>query len=85
MVSNARLAFTDATRSDLVVAHASEEEYAVEIEGGRRVPFETILPFALQTLVEEGHTRLLLDYALDTAQNKVRRAPHIGSGALLAF
>ena len=85
VVSNARLAFTDATRSDLVVAHASEEEYAVEIEGGRRVPFETILPFALQTLVEEGHTRLLLDYALDTAQNKVRRTPHIGSGALLAF
>ena len=37
-------------------------EFKVEIRGGRRAQFETVLLYTLQKLVEARHTRSLLDY-----------------------
>ena len=67
---NARLTFVNASRRDIEARHTSGE-FAVEIRGGQRAQFETVLFYVLQTLVEARQTQSLLEYELDRATHQV--------------
>ena len=58
--SNARLTFANAVRRDLDVRY-TPGSYFVEIIESQRVMFESVLLYAIQTLVEKGRIRFLLD------------------------
>jgi hypothetical protein len=65
---NAHLTFINTFRCGMDVHHMPDE-FIVETDDGRRLPFETVQLYALQQLIEKGRVRSLLDYQLDSKQN----------------
>jgi hypothetical protein len=57
---NARLNFTNTARRDIDVHWTSSSGYLIEYQG-RQIRFETVLFYVLQTLVDKGQARPLLD------------------------
>ena len=57
---NARLKFTNTARRDIDVHWTSSSGYLIEYQG-RQIRFDTVLFYVLQTLVDKGQARPLLD------------------------